>query len=148
MEECNMVNERLIGLIEQQIKIEETFVKVIEKDLENMHNVAAKLLLLETQKDSEKHALILKGIMEVINKKDAKPLWEDLLHSYMEKEVVRRNLEGHIKTEMKMFEQVNREINETKDDGIKLLLEHIAEDEKKHHKILQTVIQEVYKIKP
>ena len=143
-----MANERLIGLIEQQIRIEETFVKVIEKELENMHNVAAKLLLLETQKDSEKHALILKGIMEVISKKDAKPLWEDLLHSYVEKEVVRRNLEGHIKTEMKMFEQVNREINETKDDGIKLLLEHIAEDEKKHHKILQTVIQEVYKIKP
>ena len=143
-----MARERLVRLVEEQVKIEEHFIESIEEELKNMHNVAAKLLLLETQKDSEKHALILKGILEVISKKDATPLWEDLLHSYVEKEVVRRNLEGHIKTEMKMFEQVNQVIKETTDEGIKLLLEHISEDEKKHHKILQTVIQEAYKIKP
>ena len=143
-----MASERLVRLVEEQVRIEEHFIESIEEELKNMHNVAAKLLLLETQKDSEKHALILKGILEVISKKDATPLWEDLLHSYAEKEVVRRNLEGHIKTEMKMFEQVNQVIKETTDEGIKLLLEHISEDEKKHHKILQTVIQEAYKIKP
>ncbi len=143
-----MASERLVRLVEEQVRIEEHFIESIEEELKNMHNVAAKLLLLETQKDSEKHALILKGILEVISKKDATPLWEDLLHSYVEKEVVRRNLEGHIKTEMKMFEQVNQVIKETTDEGIKLLLEHISEDEKKHHKILQTVIQEAYKIKP
>jgi rubrerythrin len=143
-----MVEDRLIHLINEQIKIEETHVKNIKQELENMHNIAAKLLLLEIQKDSEKHALILKGILEVIKQADTKPLWEDLLHSYVEKEVIKRNLENHIMTEMKMIEQLNQEIKGTKDKGVKLLLEHILEDEKKHHKILQTIIRESYKIKP
>ena len=65
-----MSQESLVQLIEQQIKIEENFVTMIDEQIKQMQNVAARLLLLETQKDSEKHAIILKGILEVINKKE------------------------------------------------------------------------------
>lgn len=64
------------------------------------------------------------------------------------KNVVRRSLETHVKTEMAMLEHIGREMNETKDEGIKLLLEHIASDERTRRKILQTVVREAYKIKP
>ncbi len=143
-----MSQEKLVKLIKEQIKIEEIFVTAVEEEIKNIHNIAAKLLLLETQKDSDKHAMILEGILEVISQRDTKPLWDTLQDSYVDKLVVKRNLEKHIKTEMAMLAHVETETKETKDEGIKLLLEHIASDEKKHHKILQTVIKEAYKIKP
>ena len=141
-----MSQESLVQLIEQQIKVEEKFVTMIDEQIKQMQNVAARLLLLETQKDSEKHAIILKGILEVINKKDMKPTWEDVKDSYIDKEIVRRNLENHLKTETKMMDYINREIKMTNDEGIKLLLEHMISDERKHHEILQTIIKESYKI--
>lgn len=143
-----MSKETLVKLIKEQIEIERNFVTDVDEQLKNMHNVAAKLLLLETQKDSEKHAMILKGILGVISQKDAKPLWDTLLDSYVDKIMVRKNLEKHIETETAMLEHIKKEMKETKDEGIKLLLEHIASDEEKHHKILQTVIKQAYKIKP
>jgi len=135
-------------LVKEQIKIERSFVTGVEKEIKEVHNVAARLLLLETQKDSEKHAIILEGILRVISQKDAKPLWDTLQDSYVDKLVVKKNLENHIKTEMAMLNHIEKEMKETKDAGIRLLLEHIASDEKKHHKILETVIKEAYKIKP
>ena len=146
--EINMSQESLVQLIEQQIKVEENFVTMIDEQIKQMQNVAARLLLLETQKDSEKHAIILKGILEVINKKDIRPTWEDVKDSYIDKEIVRRNLENHLKTETKMMDYINREIKMTKDEGIKLLLEHMISDERKHHEILQIIIKESYKIQP
>jgi hypothetical protein len=143
-----MSQETLERLVKEQIKIEMNFVTGVEKEIREVHNVAARLLLLETQKDSEKHALILEGILRVISQKDAKPLWDTLQDSYVDKLVVKKNLENHIKTEMAMLGHIEKEMKATKDDGIRLLLEHIASDEKKHHKILETVIKEAYKINP
>ena len=130
-----MSQTNLEKLIKAQIVIEKNFVKTVNEQIRNMHNAAAKLLLLETQKDSEKHVMILEGILEVIAKKDAKPLWNTKLDSYVDKVKVKRNLENHIETERKMLEHIEKEMKETKDEGIRLLLEHIASDEKKHHKI-------------
>ncbi|MDH5448318.1 MAG: hypothetical protein OEY24_01830 [Candidatus Bathyarchaeota archaeon] len=141
-----MPEENLVKLIREQIKIEKNFATTIDEQIKNIRNVAAKLLLLETQKDSEKHAMILEGILDVISQKDAKRLWDTLVDSYVDPLVVRRSLEDHIKTETAMLEHVKKEIKETEDKGIKLLLEHVASDEEKHHRILQTVIKHVYDI--
>jgi hypothetical protein len=143
-----MPEDGLVKLIKDQIKIEKNFVSTVKEQIKNVHNVAAKLLLLETQKDSEKHAMILEGILKVISMENAKPLWDTLLDSYVDKLVVKRNLEAHIKTEEAMLEHVQKEIKETKDEGVRLLLDHIARDEVKHHEILKTVIGQAYKIKP
>lgn len=143
-----MSQETLEKLVKEQIKVERNFVTDVEKEIKDVHNVAARLLLLETQKDSEKHAIILEGILEVISQKDAKPLWDTLQDSYVDKLVVKKNLANHIKTEMSMLDHIEKEMKATKDGGIRLLLEHIASDEKKHHKILETVIREAYKINP
>ena len=143
-----MSKEALEKLVKEQIKIERNFVTSVEREIKDVRNVAARLLLLETQKDSEKHALILEGILKVIGQKGSKPLWDTLQDSYVDGLVVKRNLKNHIKTEMAMLAHIEKEMKATEDDGIRLLLEHIAEDEKKHHKILETVIKQSYKIKP
>lgn len=143
-----MSQEKLVRPIKEQIRIERGFVTAVDEQIKSMYNVAARLLLLETQKDSEKHAMILEGILKVISQKDAKPLWDTLQDSYVDKMVVKQNLEKHIKTEKAMFDLIENEMKETDDEGIRLLLEHIASDEKKHHKILETVIKQAYKINP
>ncbi len=47
-----------------------------------------------------------------------------------------------------MLNQVKEEMKETRDEGIRLLLEHIGDYEEKHHKILEAIIVQYYKIKP
>ena len=143
-----MTEQTLIELLKEQLQIEKNFVVAVDSEIESVHNVAARLLLLETKKDSEKHALIIEGILQTVKKGESKPLWDTLQDSYVDKMVVRRKLENHVKTETAMMEHIEKELKEAKDEGIRLLLKHIADDEKKHHEILQTVIKEAYKIKP
>ena len=143
-----MSEETLESLIKKQITIEKNFVATVQEQIDAVHNVAARLLLLETQKDSEKHALILEGILQVISQTGARPLRDTLIDGYIDKIVVKKNLEKHIEIENTMMKHVEEEIRKTQDEGIKLLLQHIASDEKKHHEILQTVIKNAYKISP
>lgn len=143
-----MSSEALAKLVQEQIRVEKNFVLDIDKQIEGIHNVAAKLLLMETKMDSQKHAMILEGILKVITSKNARPLWDTLQDTYVDKLVVKKNLENHLKTEIAMLGLIEKEMKGTEDEGIRLLLEHIANDEKKHHQILETVVRQAYKIKP
>jgi rubrerythrin len=141
-------HEKLIELIKTQIKIENEHVKRITEMNKKLGNAAAKLLLLEMRLDSQKHAGILTEILEILKGKPAnKTLWEYHLEGYVDPFVVKRALEDHVKMETDVLAHVEEEMKHTKDEGLKLLLQHIAEDEKKHHKILETVAENMYKIK-
>jgi rubrerythrin len=59
---------------------------------------------------------------------------------------VKKELEEHIKAEEKMMRQIEEELKKTDDEALKLLLEHFAEDEKKHHANLKTILNKAYKI--
>jgi len=58
--------------------------------------------------------------------------------------VVKRELEKHLTLEQDMLRDVEDEIKATKDEALKLLLQHIAADEKKHHEIIQTILRKSY----
>jgi len=58
------------------------------------------------------------------------------------------NEEKHIEKERYALQQIEEVAKETKDEAVKLLLQHILEDEKKHHKIFQTIIKKVYMLTP
>jgi rubrerythrin len=75
-------------------------------------------------------------------------IWEYRLESYVDPFVVKKELENHMKMETAVLTHVEEEIKQTKDEGLKLLLQHIADDEKKHHKILETIVKYSYKINP
>jgi hypothetical protein len=78
----------------------------------------------------------------------SKDLWEHKLESYVDPIAVKIELESHMKREAEMIAHVEKEIKQTKDEGLKQLLQLIFEEEKKHHKMLKTVIQNLYKITP
>jgi len=139
--------DKLIELIKKQIEIEKKIGKSVEKQLETVDTAAAKLLLTEMKYDAKKHASILQGILDVIADSDVL-LWDYKLNSYVDKLVVKKELERHIKIEQDTLNLVKEEIDKTNDRGIKLLLQHIAEDEDRHHTLLRTIVNNSYKISP
>jgi len=141
--------EKLIQLIKKQIRIEKEHVKRIDELQKKVDTAAAQLLLLEMRLDSQKHANILGGILKVLKGiPPSKALWQYRIESYVDKLAVKKELENHVKMETEVLDHVEKEIKQTNDEGLKLLLQHIAEDEKKHHKILETIVKYSYKISP
>jgi len=141
------LKDKLIKLIKKQIGIEKQIGKSVEKQLEMVHTAAARLLLTEMKYDAKKHASILEGILNVIADSDV-PLWDYKMHSYVDKLVVKSELERHIEIEQDTLNLVKEEIDQTNDEGVKLLLQHIADDEDRHHALLRTIVNNSYKISP
>jgi len=139
--------DELIELIKKQIGIEKQIGKDVEKQLKMVHNAAARLLLTEMKYDAKKHASILQGILDVIAKSDMS-LWDYKIDSYVDKLMVKKELERHIVIEQDTLDLVKKEIDQTSDKGIKLLLQHIADDEDRHHSLLRTIVNNSYKISP
>jgi len=95
--------------------------------------------------DSQKHADALEGMLEVLKgKPPSKNLWEHKLESYVDPIVVKKELERHMERENQMIKHVEEEIEETKDEGLRMLLKFIVEDERKHHKMLEEIIKRSY----
>lgn len=110
-----------------------------------VHDIAAKLLLTEMKFDARKHETILQGILDVIAHNDVS-LWDHRIQSYVDRQMVKKELEKHVKVEQETLNLAKEQINHTDDDGIKLLLQHILEDEDRHHNLLKTIINNSYRI--
>jgi rubrerythrin len=134
-------------LITKQIAIENTAEKEMSEQEKKVDTVAAKLLLLEVRLDSYKHAKILEAILNVMGER-TEPLWESRIKGYTDSLTIKKRLEKHIEQEKHALQQIEEVIKETKDEAIKLLLQHILEDEKKHHKIFETIIKKAYMLTP
>ena len=65
---------------------------------------------------------------------------------YVDALVVKRMLEDHVKVETKMLEHVKKEMKKTDDVALSLLFRHIVEDERKHHKIMETILEKAFKM--
>jgi rubrerythrin len=93
-------NENMVKLIKRQIDIENEHVKHIAELEKEVDSAAARLLLLEMKFDSQKHAGILEGILEVLaGIPPSKPLWDYPMESYVDRITVRKALENHVKME-------------------------------------------------
>ena len=135
-------------LFQSQKKFEEDMVKAVENLEEKVHNAAAKLLLAELRLDSTKHANICQEILNVIEKTKPDRLWDARIESHIDMLVVKKELERHVQLEESMLNDVEKIIGETEDEALKLLLTHIAEDERKHHRSIQLIIKKSYTLAP
>jgi len=132
-------------MAKKQIEIEKENVKEVSETEKKIGYAAAKLFLHIIQMDSQKHADALEGMLEVLKgKPPSKNLWEHKLESYVDPIVVKKELERHMERESQMIKHVEEEIEETKDEGLRMLLEFIVEDERKHHKMLAAIIKRSY----
>jgi rubrerythrin len=133
----------------------ESEVKMIEvcAELEKkVHSAGARLLLVEMRLDSVKHEGLLREILNIIEKQPAPlpetKLWDYRIESFVDMEVVRKELHEHVSSEVDMLHGIEAVIKATSDEALKVLLSHIAEDEKKHHKNVELIIHESYSFVP
>ena len=142
-------NDKLVQLIKEQIEIEKENVRQVGETEKKVGNAAAELFLNVIKLDSKKHVDIFNGLLKVLRGiPPSKTLWEHRMESYIDPFVVKRELENHMEREDAMIVHVEEEIKQTEDEGLELLLQHIADDERKHHKILQTVVKHLHKVNP
>jgi len=123
-------------------------VKAVKALEDKVHNAAAKLLLAELRLDSAKHASVYQEILNLTEKISPARLWDARIESYVDMLVVKKELERHVKLEEKMLKDVEQIIGESEDEAIKLLLTHILEDERKHHRNIQLIIKRSYALAP
>ncbi|MCW3980223.1 MAG: hypothetical protein NWF11_01980 [Candidatus Bathyarchaeota archaeon] len=146
-----MTSERgLIQLVKSQIKMEKSTAKKIQALEEDMVNVAAKLFLTEMRFDTEKHAKILQKMLDMTEQfqveRSSKKFWQIETAEFVDAVQIKGLLETHMKVETKMLEHLREGMRQTNDEALKMLFEHINQDERKHHKILKVILEKAFKI--
>lgn len=134
----------LSDLIKDQVKLEKDIAGKLSILEERVDSMAARLLIREMQLDTKKHAEILETSLKAIG--GPKSFWDYTIHIDADKRAVRSELEQHVKAEVAMISRIKEEIKKTKDETLKMLLTHFADDEEKHHKNLKTILNKTYKV--
>jgi hypothetical protein len=139
--------KKLVQLITQQIHVENEYVQCLSDLRCKVGVAAARLLLLEMFLDSQKRVAILTEMLEILKGAPAgKSLWDHTLEEYVDEALVKKQFEEQVKKETNTLACLKKEITHTKDEGLKLLWQNIEEDEKKHNRIIQTIVSNLYKI--
>lgn len=140
-----MESEKTLStLIKKQITLEKETVNKLRELEQRVDSVAARLLIREMQLDTKKHAEILSEALRAME--TPKSFWDYTIHIDADKRAVKKQLEEHIKIEEKMTRQIEEEAKKSDDEALKLILKHFAEDEKKHHRYLETILNKAYKM--
>jgi rubrerythrin len=138
---------KLLQLITDQIDIENEYVECLTVLRKKVGIAAARLLLLEMCLDSEKRAAILAEMRGILRKAPPNTaLWEHTLGEYVGEALMKKEFQQYVKKESDTLTCLKKELMHTKDEGLKLLWQNIEEDEKKHARIIQTIIKNLYKI--
>jgi len=127
--------KELINFFREQAKLEGKIVKSINKALKNLKNPVVVSVLKGMSLDSKKHAEMYKAAENVTQVAPA--MSEDELNHL--NEVV----SWHINNEEKIMKRLEEAIKKIHDRKIKLLVESIATDEKRHHELLKTIMDTV-----
>ncbi len=137
-----MAHEKLLKMLEKAIKIEDKAVELYGETTLMIENVAVKLLIESMRMDSAKHARIYRTIKRVLEETPYS-LKDFHVERWVDKLVAKRELAEHIKAEEDMIALLEETIPKIEQKTIKALLEHVLEDEKRHHAMLKKDILNV-----
>ena len=135
-----MANERLIKLLETQLTLEKESARALRKEMKDIDHVGIKALFEICAADSTKHAAIVQMMLESL--KSGELSRETFVSTWQQRNQGLEAIKTHIDREKKMIELIKDEVLATDDKLIKPLLQHILNDEERHHKILK---EEVWK---
>ncbi len=139
-----MIKEESIGkikkMVDQLIKTEEEVVELTEKAIHKAENATTKYLLRAIQHDSRKHADFGRAALEILEFKkvvgtnERKEVW-DLLKKHSDMEKKHREFVAEVKYL-------------TKTPALQFIFQQIWEDEKKHHRMLETLMTKRFEKDP
>jgi hypothetical protein len=126
-------NDELVSFMKRQIVIENEIVESLNNALVNIHNPSVKGVLKGISLDSVKHAELYASAIKLMTSTSQALQQEHLAEQ-------RKLVERHIELEAELIEKLNKVVPTIKSSKVKLLLDAILTDEKRHHELLKAVL--------
>ncbi|MEM3458614.1 MAG: ferritin-like domain-containing protein [Candidatus Bathyarchaeia archaeon] len=126
--------DELIGFIKAQIKIENEIVDSLNAGLVGMKNPPVRGVLKGISLDSVKHAELYAAATELLT-----GVAQALTQEHLDKQ--KALVEKHIRMEAELIKKIGKVLPSVEDEKVKLLLNAILEDEKRHHELLKMVLE-------
>ena len=126
-------NDKLVSFMKKQIVIENEIVESLNSALVNIHNPSVKGVLKGISLDSVKHAELYASAIKLMTSTS-----QALQQEHLDEQ--RKLVERHIELEAELIEKLNKVVPTIESCKVKLLLEAILTDEKRHHELLKAVL--------
>lgn len=126
--------DRLISFIKAQVKVENEIVDSLSSALVEMKNPPVKAVLRSISLDSVKHAEMYAAAGELLTTVSWALSHEDLGGQ-------RALVEKHIRIEEELIEKIGKVLPVVEDEKVRLLLNAILSDEKRHHELLKMLLE-------
>ena len=129
-----MVSKELVNFLKEQIKIENKIVNSLNRALRDIGNPAVKGVLKGISLDSVKHAEMYDAAVMLLTR-----VSQALSQEHLDKQ--RELVEKHIRMEAELIEKITNVMPTVENEKVKLLLNAILWDEKRHHELLKKVLE-------
>jgi len=126
--------EELIEFMKAQIQIENQIVDSMNNALIGVKNPPVRGVLKGISLDSVKHAEMYASAVELLT-----GVSQALSQETLDKQ--KAVVEKHIQMEAELIQKINQALPSVENDKVRLLLNAILEDEKRHHQLLKMVLE-------
>jgi bacterioferritin (cytochrome b1) len=126
--------DELVRFLKDQIKVENKIVESLNKSLPEIGNPTVKGVLRGVSLDSVKHAQMYSSAVMLLTTVSQALTQENL---DKQKDLV----EKHIQMEAELIQKIGKILPSVEDKKVRLLLEAILSDEKRHHELLKNVLE-------
>jgi len=127
-------SEELLPFLHAQRKVEDQIVDSLTAAVKGMRNLAVKAVLTGISMDSLKHAAMYDAAVQLLT--TVTPALTD-----QELSTQRELVKAHIRLEADLIARISSLLPRVADAKVKLLLSAILADEEKHHRLLETVLE-------
>jgi rubrerythrin len=126
--------DELTIFLEKQIKIENKIVKSLNSSLREIGNPTVKGVLKGISLDSVKHAEMYASAVKLLTS-----VSQSLTQEHLDKQ--RELVKEHIRVEAELIKRISEVMPSIENEKVRLLLNAILLDEKRHHKLLKEVLR-------
>lgn len=127
-------NAKLINFLKSQIKVENEIVDSLNTALVNIKNPSVKGVLKGISLDSIKHAELYASAVKLMSSVSQALTQENL-------DEQRKLVEKHIRMEEELIAKLDKVLPSVGNPKVKLLLEAVLADERRHHELLKMVLE-------
>jgi hypothetical protein len=136
MEEAKVLKTKseLVNFMKEQIKVEKEIVDSLNNALVEVKNPPVRGVLKGISLDSVKHAEMYAAATELLTS-----VSQALTQEHLDKQ--KALVEKHIRMEAELIKKISRALPSVENEKVKLLLNAILADEKRHHELLKMVLE-------
>jgi rubrerythrin len=125
--------DKLVAFLKKQIKVENKIVESLNSSLTEIGNPTVKGVLKGISLDSVKHAEMYASAVKLLTS-----VSQALTQEHLDKQ--RKLVKEHIRVEAELIKRIS-EVIPFENEKVRLLLNAILLDEKRHHELLKSVLE-------